>query len=151
MALVGLSYVSPAKALDGSKFDPGLIISDSVFFDFGTMTVDDIQRFLDSQVPVCKSKPTGMPCLKDYKADTPEKTADPGKCAYMPAKSKISAAQMIYDISRACGINPRVLLVTLQKEQGLVQATIPSPYMYRAAMGYGCPDSDPGRSEEHTV
>ena len=144
LALVGLSYVSPAKALDGSKFDPGLIISDSVFFDFGTMTVDDIQRFLDSQVPVCKSKPTGMPCLKDYKADTPEKTADPGKCAYMPAKSKISAAQMIYDISRACGINPRVLLVTLQKEQGLVQATIPSPYMYRAAMGYGCPDSDPG-------
>lgn len=144
LALVGLTYVSPAKALDGSKFDPGLIISDSVFYDFGTMSVDDIQRFLDSQVPVCKSKPTGMPCLKDYTADTPEKTADPGKCAYMPAKTKISAAQMIYDISRACGINPRVLLVTLQKEQGLIQATIPSPYMYRAAMGYGCPDSDPG-------
>jgi LysM repeat protein len=62
----------------------------------------------------------------------------------MPAQKNISAAQIIYNISRACGINPRVLLVTLQKEQGLVQARIPSPYMYRAAMGYGCPDSDPG-------
>jgi LysM repeat protein len=141
---LSLSAITPAEALDGSKFDPGLIISDSVFYDFGTMTVDEIQRFLESQVPVCKSGPTGMPCLRNYKADTPAKLNDPGKCAAMPAKTNISGAQIIYEISHACGINPRVLLVTLQKEQGLVQATIPSPYMYKAAMGYGCPDSDPG-------
>jgi len=143
LTLVGLSPVSPSKALDGSKFDPGLIISDSVFFDFGSMTVDEIQRFLESQVPVCKSGSDGMPCLRNYKTDTPEKSADPGKCAYMPAQKNISAAQIIYNVARACGINPRVLLVTLQKEQGLVQSAIPSPYMYRAAMGYGCPDNDP--------
>ena len=141
---LSLTAITPAEALDGSKFDPGLIISDSVFFDFGTMTAEEIQRFLESQVPMCKSSTTGMPCLRNYKADTPAKVADPGKCAAMPAKTNISAAQIIYDISRACGINPRVLLVVLQKEQGLVQATIPSLYMYRAAMGYGCPDSDPG-------
>ncbi len=140
----GLTAIQPATALDGKNFDPGLIISDSVFFDFGTMTAADIQRFLDSQVPVCGSSSSGMPCLKNYKTDTPEKIAEVGKCKYMPAQKNISAAQIIYNISRACGINPRVLLVTLQKEQGLVQARIPSPYMYRAAMGYGCPDSDPG-------
>jgi len=144
LTTLGLTSIKSAVALDGKNFDPGLIISDSVFFDFGTMTADEIQRFLDSQVPVCGSGPTGMPCLKNYKADTPEKAADVGKCDYMPAQTNISAAQIIYNISRACGINPRVLLVTLQKEQGLVQARIPSPYMYRAAMGYGCPDSDPG-------
>jgi len=141
---LSLTAITSATALDGSKFDPGLIISDSVFFDFGTMTVEEIQRFLESQVPVCKSGSTGMPCLKNYKADTPAKVADPGKCAAMPAKTNISGAQIIYDIARACGINPRVLLVTLQKEQGLVQSSIPSAYMYKAAMGYGCPDSDPG-------
>ena len=140
----GLTAITPAAALDGKNFDPGLIISDSVFFDFGTMTAADIQRFLESQVPVCGSSSTGMPCLRNYKTDTPEKIAEVGKCKYMPAQKNISAAQIIYNISRACGINPRVLLVTLQKEQGLVQARIPSPYMYRAAMGYGCPDSDPG-------
>jgi len=144
LAVFGLTKPDEAKALSGSSFDPGLIISDSVFYDFGTMSVDDIQRFLESQVPECKSGTKGMPCLRDYKTDTPEEQADAGKCAYMPAQTKISAAQIIYNISRACGINPRVLLVTLQKEQGLVQASIPSPYMYRAAMGYGCPDSDPG-------
>jgi LysM repeat protein len=140
----GLTAITPAAALDGKNFDPGLIISDSVFFDFGTMTAADIQRFLESQVPVCGSSATGMPCLKNYKTDTPEKIAEVGKCNYMAPQKNISAAQIIYNISRACGINPRVLLVTLQKEQGLVQARIPSPYMYRAAMGYGCPDSDPG-------
>jgi LysM repeat protein len=36
------------------------------------------------------------------------------------------------------------LIVTLQKEQGLVTSTKPTSYMYRAAMGFGCPDSDPG-------
>jgi hypothetical protein len=141
--LTSISPIAPASALSGKNFDPGLIISDSVFFDFGTMTAEEIQRFLDSQVPVCGSGPTGMPCLKNYKTDTPEKIAEVGKCKYMPKQKNISAAQIIYNISRACGINPRVLLVTLQKEQGLVQARIPSPYMYRAAMGYGCPDSDP--------
>lgn len=140
----GLTAITPAIALDGKNFDPGLIISDSVFFDFGSMSAAEIQRFLDSQVPVCGSNSSGMPCLKNYKTDTPEKIAEVGKCKYMAPQKNISAAQIIYNISRACGINPRVLLVTLQKEQGLVQARIPSPYMYRAAMGYGCPDSDPG-------
>ena len=140
----GLTAITPATALDGKNFDPGLIISDSVFYDFGTMTAAEIQRFLESQVPVCGSSSTGMPCLKNYKTDTPEKIAEVGKCNYMAPQKNISAAQIIYNISRACGINPRVLLVTLQKEQGLVQARIPSPYMYRAAMGYGCPDNDPG-------
>ncbi|NBR26695.1 MAG: hypothetical protein EBU08_23550, partial [Micrococcales bacterium] len=43
---LSLTAITPAEALDGSKFDPGLIISDSVFFDFGTMTAEEIQRFL---------------------------------------------------------------------------------------------------------
>ncbi|MEN9752813.1 MAG: hypothetical protein RL670_504 [Actinomycetota bacterium] len=133
----------PAEALSGSRFDPGLIISDSVFFDFGTMTVEAIQAFLDSKVPKC-SAGSGPTCLNKYVMDTPAKEAEEGKCDAIEAKTKQTAAMIIYSIARACGINPRVLIVTLQKEQGLVQATNPSAYMYKAAMGYGCPDSDPG-------
>ncbi len=138
-----LQTEAPAKAADASRFDPGLIISDSVFYDFGTMTVADIQRFLESKVPVCRAT-TGPACLRDYISDQLEKPGEEGKCAPMPAQPNIRASQMIYNIARACGINPKVLLVTLQKEQGLIQASRPTAYMYRAAMGYGCPDSDPG-------
>jgi LysM repeat protein len=132
-----------AEAADASRFDPGLIISDSVFYDFGTMTVAEIQRFLESKVPVCRTT-TGPECLRNYVSDQLEKPGEDGKCAPMPAQPNIRASQMIYNIARACGINPKVLLVTLQKEQGLIQASRPTAYMYRAAMGYGCPDSDPG-------
>ncbi|MFM6977705.1 MAG: LysM peptidoglycan-binding domain-containing protein [Micrococcales bacterium] len=145
LGLIGLVAIQApaANAADASRFDPGLIISDSVFYDFGTMTANEIQRFLESKVPVCKANDGGPTCLRDYVMDTPEKTGEDGKCTSMPAKTNQKASQIIYDIARACGINPRVLIVLLQKEQGLVQATNPTAYMYKAATGFGCPDSDP--------
>ena len=147
IACIGLVAIGDsaqkASAVSGASFDPGQIISDSVFFDFGTMSAADIQRFLNSQETGCTSKPGSPPCLKDYHAATPFHALDDGKCAEMPATTDSTAAQMIFAISQACQINPRVLLVTLQKEQGLIQASHPTAYMYNAAMGYGCPDSDP--------
>ena len=146
LVLIGLTALAPAKpaeALTGSMFDPGLIISDSVFFDFGTMSVAQIQAFLDSKVPICNANDGGPTCLRYYKMDTQAKPAETGRCVAMPAKKAQSAAQIIYDIARACGINPRVLIVLLQKEQGLIQASNPTGYMYRAATGYGCPDDRP--------
>lgn len=150
--LAGLFTVMPivtpqpeaVAAPPGSAFDPGLIISDSVFYDFGTMTVQDIQDFLDSRVSDCRAEPGGPPCLKDFVADTQAMPASAGRCEAIPARTAATAAEIIYDVSNACGINPEVLIVTLQKEQGIVTSTKPTEYMYRAAMGYGCPDSDPG-------
>ena len=132
-----------AVAADASRFDPGLIISDSVFYDFGTMTVADIQRFLESKVPVCRDGDGGPKCIRNYIMDTPAKDGEDGRCEAMPAKKDQTAAQIIYDVARACKINPRVLIVTLQKEQGLIQAANPTERMYRAALGYACPDIDP--------
>lgn len=139
----------PAKAAPpGSAFDPGLIISDSVFFDFGSMTVDEIQRFLDSRISNCRATDPALDCLNRAKFEIPDTPAtgpnEVGPCAAIPANPQASAAQLIHAIANACGINPKVLIVTLQKEQALVTSTKPTAYMYRAAMGFGCPDSDPG-------
>ncbi len=140
---------TPALAAPpGSAFDPGLIISDSVFYDFGTMTVPQIQAFLDSKVADCKATNPAIDCLKNLKVDIPETPAtgpgEVGPCKAIAAKAGASAAEVIHAISNACGINPKVFIVTLQKEQALVTSTKPTDYMYRAAMGFGCPDSDPG-------
>ena len=147
-AVSELPNVKPqaAVAADASRFDPGLIISDSVFYDFGTMTVADIQRFLESKVPVCRDGDGGPKCIRNYIMDTPAKDGEDGRCEAMPAKKDQTAAQIIYDVARACKINPRVLIVTLQKEQGLIQAANPTERMYRAALGYACPDIDPNNS-----
>ena len=59
----------------------------------------------------------------------------------------VSAAQIIYDISQTYGINPQVLIVLLQKEQGLVTDDWPWGIQYQKATGYGCPDTAPCNSE----
>jgi hypothetical protein len=138
----------PAQAAPpGSAFDPGHIISDSVFFDFGAVTVEQIQAFLDSRVTNCRATDPALDCLRNYKVDIPKTAATVagavGPCAAIPAKRSATAAEIIFAVARACGINPKVLIVTLQKEQGLVTSTKPTDYMYRAAMGFGCPDQDP--------
>lgn len=146
LAVIGVfaleSKSQPALAADASRFDPGLIISDSVFYDFATMTVEEIQRFLDSKVSNCIAKPTAPPCLKDYVMDTPAVTGEDGRCESLPAKTGQKSSQVIYDVARACKINPKVLLVTLQKEQGLITSPNPTEYKYRAALGMSCPDSN---------
>ena len=54
-----------------------------------------------------------------------------------------SAAQIIYNAAQQYSINPQVLIVLLQKEQGLVTDTWPASYEYQEATGYGCPDTAP--------
>jgi hypothetical protein len=126
-----------------SSFDPGLIISDAVMFDFGAMSLESIQSFMDSKVATCSSS-AAVACLKDYKADTRDVAAVTNRCTGSIAGAKnVSSAEIIYQVSRACEVNPKVLLVTLQKEQGLVTSTSPTATKYRIAMGYGCPDTAP--------
>jgi LysM repeat protein len=143
IGFVGLSATKPAQAADASKFDPGLIISDSVFYDFGTMTAVEIQRFLNSKLPVCNDNDGGPKCIKDYVADTPAVEGEDGWCDSVPAAQNQTAAQIIHTVAVACKINPRVLLVTLQKEQGLITLDNPTDNKYNKALGYKCPDTGP--------
>ncbi len=124
-------------------FEPGEIIDDSVFFDPSTMSASSIQAFLNSKVANCQA---GYTCLKDYRQDTRTIAGTPMCDTYQGASNE-SAATIIYKVARACGINPQVLIVMLQKEQGLVTSTRPSSGAYRSAMGAGCPDTAPCDAE----
>jgi hypothetical protein len=167
LALVGVValnvHVPAAKALDGSMFDPGLIISDSVFYDFGATDAATIQKFLQQQVPKCKLAPAvnsnDFTCLRYYLTDIPAMPASAGRCNAIAPQTKVLASVMIDVIAKACNINPRVLLVTLQKEQGLVTSTNPywpdpknpgqpnpnkpRDYRYQIATGFSCTDTGP--------
>lgn len=143
--------IAPAQAAT-TGFNPGAIIDDSVFTNKGSMSVAQIQQFLNSKVPVCdtdhprvsstpSSESAPWRCLKDYHENptTGENNLD-GRP--VPAGGK-SAAQIIYDVAQQYSINPQVLIVTLQKEQGLVTDTWPYDRQFRTAMGFACPDTAP--------
>lgn len=126
-----------AVMADLSQFRPGNIISNEVFFDSGTMTEEQVAAFLKQKVPACQS---GYTCLRDFSQTTASRAADT-YCGAYAGGSNESAARIIVKVAQACGINPQVLLVTLQKEQGLVTHTWPSDWRYTIAMGQGCPDT----------
>lgn len=137
-------------------------MSDSVFFNANSLTASQIQSFLEAKVPVCDSSgtqpysgttraqyaaskgvSTPFVCLRNYSQSTPEKLPDSGLCGYLPARANRTAAQIVDDIARACGVSQKVILVLLQKEQALVTDDWPWPVQYRSATGYGCPDTAP--------
>lgn len=158
-AVLGVAAVAvtaqPAQAwVSGGQWDPGYIISDQQFYDGGAMSAAQIQSFLNQQVPTCHPEWSSGPsdpivCLKDYRQTTVSRAAD-AYCpnAYVGATNE-SAATIIAKVAQACNVSPRVLLVTLQKEQGLVTHTWPSSYRYDIAMGYGCPDTGSGCMAEY--
>jgi len=137
---LGVSAPAQTAAADVTGWDAGNIISDEVFYASQTMTGDQIQSFLQGQVSSCQS---GYTCLKDYVVSTPDVAAN-SYCSAYKGWSAQRAADMIHDVAIACGINPQVLLVTLQKEQGLITSTHPTNTMYIRALGFGCPDSSGG-------
>ncbi len=128
-----------AKTANLSLFLSGNIISDGVFFDNSTMTAADIDSFFRSKVGSCQS---GYTCLKDYRQNTPNRAGD-NYCNGYSGGANESAATIIYKVAQACGINPQVFIVMLQKEQGLITHTWPSQWRYDMALGQGCPDTAP--------
>ena len=166
--LTGSVYLSPkTDALSGSQFQAGRIIDDGIFFNGNGMSPTQIQAFLNAKIAngVCDTNGTqphggttraaygtsrGYPppytCLKDYVQSTPTKAAETGLCNTYPGGTKTASA-IIYDVSIVCNINPKVLIVLLEKEQSLVTDDWPWSLQYRSATGYGCPDTAPCDAE----
>ena len=156
-----------AEALSGSQFQPGRIIDDQVFYDGDAMSVAQIQSFLASKVPACDTNgnqpyygtykgvtyngnvlrknldPASQPpftCVRDYSENTSTKDNNYGRAGYS-VPGGISAAQIIANEAIAYNINPKVLLVLIQKESSLLTDDWPWAWQYRSATGYGCPDT----------
>lgn len=130
---------SPAHALDATGFDPGYIVSDSVFFDGYAMGSAQIQQFLNARVPQCYSD---YACLMNYRQAVPTMAAD-RFCDEVVGGANLTAAQIIERVGQACRVSPKALLVLLEKEQSLVTMSAPSRIRFERATGMACPDTAP--------
>lgn len=80
-----------------------------------------------------------FPILTPAKIAKAETSYVPGLSCYNPAGWR--ASKIIYNVSQWYGMNPQVVLATLQKEQSLVTNPNLNQYGLDWAMGYGVPDS----------
>lgn len=136
--------VRALAGLTGSEFDPGMIISDQLFYDSYAMSAAQIQAFLNGKIGTCQTDRclnvavvpvTGRPA--SYATETG------GLVCSAITGGTMLVSELIFRTQVACGISAKVILVTLQKEQGLVTSRAPSDWALRAAMGMGCPDTAP--------
>jgi hypothetical protein len=189
------------QALSTSSFQPGNIISNSVFFNSGAMNVSDIQSFLNNMIGTCDTNGTELVkyyynpstgkvgsgsyggvtgslvttsgaiegsryatwwnaqpsanqpdgyvtnesvapyvCINTY-VENPTNNQNNLQNPSATISGGLSAAQLIYNVAQQYGINPEVILVTLQKEQGLITDQLPWMEEYTEAMGYNCSDT----------
>lgn len=152
------------SAYDG--FQAGNIISDYVMGDYTTMSQSEIQNILKAKnscndadlvktsishgsvsagteygvkynYQLTFNKSTGGTATYHYHVENGHFV-----CMADESFNGESAAQIIYQAARDYRINPRVLIVLLEKEQGLITDTWPNTTLeYRSATGYGCPDT----------
>lgn len=154
IVLVGIIFFSsflPSKASAAEQvlkgFDPNKIIEDSVFSNskvFGGS--DGIQKFLESKnSPLANTSADFLSKLKEPSSSEAKSGLDDPH----PNLERLrTAAELIWDASQASGLNPQVILVTLNKEQSLItghQNSTPEKFQRALdfSMGFGCPDSQP--------
>ena len=119
--LAAATQITPAHAYTNSN-----LIDDSVFDNTNSMSASAIQSFFNANYP--------SGCLTNYQAPDPQSWSGYG--------GNVSAAQAIYDSAHIWGINPQVILTTLEKEEGLVSGHGTygcSQTAFNSAMGYDCP------------
>ncbi len=116
--LSGLFLYLPLTVLAQVEFNPQFIISDEEMQSTANWSKDDVQKFL-------QDRGSYLTTLMAADVDGTLK----------------SAAEIIYDTALRYQINPKFLLVTLQKEQSLVTDDTPTQKQLDWATGYGVCDS----------
>lgn len=125
-------------------FNPESIISDALFYDGNAMSAAEIQAFLNAKIGTCQNGK----CLNVLTTGISSRGAVVSQTTGNLICSAIQGgtmpvSELIYRVQVACGISAKVILTTLQKEQGLTTSSAPSDWNLKAAMGASCPDTAP--------
>ena len=132
LTVTGLLFWHSHPAL--AAFNGNNLMDDGVFDKANSMTAVQIDNWLNSNFPTsCISTNNGF--------------SSPDTNGYSPSTGfiyggNVSAGTVINHAAYAYGINPQVILATLQKESSVVSGDASYGCQYiNTAMGYDCPDS----------
>lgn len=134
LSLVAVLVLSIASHVSAATFNQNNIIGNVVFDNVSSMSAAQIDNWLNANFPSsCISTNNGF--------------FAPDPVGYNPTNGfvyggNVSAGQVVYDAAQAYGLNPQVLLATLEKESSVVTGAASYHCQYiNTSMGYGCPDS----------
>lgn len=125
-----------------SVFDPNYIISDAEMLDTDSMSLAEIQAFLESKnsfLATYKTKnvfnETKSAAEIIYDASNNNYNCDDANLI-----DRYDKAEVMRKCKKITTVNPKFLLVLLQKEMSLIEEVSPTQRQLDFAVGYGCPD-----------
>ncbi len=134
-------YLFLASPIQAATFNPNYILSDEEMLDSNSMTLADIQNLLNSKNSFlanysCKNADGVFKTAAEiiYEAAFNNYDCDGINLSETPTEAEKRLK------CEPAAINPKLLLVLLQKEQSLIEESSPRNSQLDWATGYGCPD-----------
>lgn len=129
------------KTTNAATFDPNFIISDEEMTDASSLDINDIQAFLAGKGSyLARYTTTDAYGISKTAAEIIYNAANNYDCETNDMYSSLSESQKTA-LCEPATINPKLLLVLLQKEQSLIEDGSPSQKQLDWATGYGICDS----------
>jgi predicted small integral membrane protein len=153
-SIVGMTLLSTSHAY---AYTDTHLMDDVVFDGVGSLSQQQIADFLAGNPGPYTKLATASPCLSN--ALTPNfawdgthwhygdvtNAADPlyANSAWNSSlgPNNISVSSAIYKAAQQWGLNPEVLLATIQKESSLITGADCAGWRFNSALGYDCPDT----------
>ena len=132
------------KAEVDPNFDPNFIISDEEMMSWNSMSLSEIQLFLEQKNSYLASYQTlnAYGTLKTAAEIIYDAAAANYRCPDHVDLSENPGEEMIKLLcDKITTVNPKFLMILIQKESSLIENPDPSQKRLDEATGYGCPDS----------
>lgn len=131
-----------AQTTIDSNFNPEKIISDSDLLNYNSMNLSDIQNFLQNKNSFLATYSTlnAHGTTKSAAEIIYDASNNNFNCYGANLSENPTEAEKQIKCKKITTVNPKFILVTLQKEASLIEDPSPSQGHLDWAMGYGCPD-----------
>lgn len=132
LLIMGTIFCIPPKPANAA-YDGSNLIDNAIFLNTNSMDIPTIQNFL-------ASKGSGL-AGRSFYLSCPQGSQEQQWYAAVgaPCNQNVPASYIIFYTAKVYGLNPQVILATMQKEQSLITAPNPTARQVAQAMGYGCP------------
>jgi hypothetical protein len=148
LALFSLSLATSAPLAKAqteidAKFNPNNIISDSDLLDARSMTLPDIQNFLQSKNSYLANYivPNNSGTMKTAAEIIYDATNRNFDCDGVTLSASPTEEEKRLKCKTITTVNPKFIMVLLQKEASLIEDQSPAQSHLDWATGYGCPDN----------
>lgn len=136
------AVATPSKAQsNAATFNPNNIVSNHEMLDAYSMTLSEIQTFLEKQGSYLANYHTtnAYGIIKSAAEIIYDASVNNYNCDGVTLSDEPTEQERMLKCQKITTISPKMLLVLLQKEQSLIQKPNPTQKALDEATGYGCP------------